>query len=114
MPDRYTPRPEHQFSFGLWTVGNRGRDPFGDVVRPALPPNDAVAMLAEAGAWGVNLHDNDLVPIDASSGAAIKSPDWMSATASSRRSCRLTRCRIRAAFLLLRRKLQSPGQPQPT
>src|SRR5437773_3623558 len=67
MSDQYTPRPEHQFSFGLWTVGNRGRDPFGDVVRPALPPNDAVAMLAEAGAWGVNLHDNDLVPIDASS-----------------------------------------------
>jgi xylose isomerase len=67
MSDQYTPRPEHKFSFGLWTVGNRGRDPFGDVVRPALPPNDAVAMLAEVGAWGVNLHDNDLVPIDASS-----------------------------------------------
>ncbi len=66
MTDAYTPRPEHKFSFGLWTVGNRGRDPFGDVVRPPLPPNDAVAMLAEVGAWGVNLHDNDLVPIDAS------------------------------------------------
>src|SRR5438067_524269 len=65
MSDQYTPRPEHKFSFGLWTVGNRGRDPFGDVVRAALPPNDAVAMLAEVGAWGVNLHDNDLVPIDA-------------------------------------------------
>src|SRR5829696_4358312 len=63
--DTYAPRPEHKFSFGLWTVSNRGRDPFGDVVRPALPPNDAVAMLAEVGAWGVNLHDNDLVPIDA-------------------------------------------------
>ena len=59
------PQPEHKFSFGLWTVGNRGRDPFGDVVRPALPPIDAVALLAEVGAWGVNLHDNDLVPIDA-------------------------------------------------
>jgi xylose isomerase len=65
MSDAYTPRPEDKFSFGLWTVGNRGRDPFGDVVREALPPNDAVAMLAEVGAWGVNLHDNDLVPIDA-------------------------------------------------
>jgi len=64
MPD-YSPRPEHKFSFGLWTVSNRGRDPFGDVVRPALPPNDAVALLGEVGAWGVNLHDNDLVPIDA-------------------------------------------------
>ncbi len=66
MPDPFTPRPEHKFSFGLWTVGNRGRDPFGDVVRPALAPADAVALLADVGAWGVNLHDNDLVPIDAS------------------------------------------------
>ncbi len=61
----YQPAPEHKFSFGLWTVGNRGRDPFGDFVRPTISPNDIVAMLAEVGAWGVNLHDNDLVPIDA-------------------------------------------------
>src|SRR5689334_5262499 len=61
----YDPKPEHKFSFGLWTIGNRGRDPFGDAVRPAIPPNDIVALLAEVGAWGVNLHDNDLVPIDA-------------------------------------------------
>jgi xylose isomerase len=46
-------------------VGNRGRDPFGDAVRPALAPADAARMLAEVGAWGVNFHDNDLVPIDA-------------------------------------------------
>src|SRR5499427_964358 len=66
MPsDKYDPRPEHKFSFGLWTVGNRGRDPFGEAVRPTIPPNDIVALLAEVGAWGVNLHDNDLVPIDA-------------------------------------------------
>jgi len=63
--DKYDPRPEHKFSFGLWTVGNRGRDPFGEAVRPSIPPNDIVALLAEVGAWGVNLHDNDLVPIDA-------------------------------------------------
>ena len=35
---KYEPRPEHKFSFGLWTVGNRGRDPFGDFVRPLLSP----------------------------------------------------------------------------
>ncbi len=64
--DKYQPRPEHKFTFGLWTVGNRGRDPFGDAVRPPLPPVDATGMLAEVGAWGVNLHDNDLIPIDAS------------------------------------------------
>jgi xylose isomerase len=61
----YQPKPEHKFSFGLWTVGNRGRDPFGDFVRPPSPPNELVALLGEVGAWGVNLHDNDLVPIDA-------------------------------------------------
>jgi xylose isomerase len=66
MPtDAYTPRPEHKFSFGLWTVANRGRDPFGEPVRDPLPPDDAAALLGETGAWGVNLHDNDLVPIDA-------------------------------------------------
>jgi xylose isomerase len=63
--DNYSPRPDHKFSFGLWTVGNRGRDPFGDAVRPTLPPVDAVRLLSEVGAWGVNFHDNDLVPIDA-------------------------------------------------
>jgi xylose isomerase len=63
--ENYDPKPEHKFSFGLWTVGNRGRDPFGDAVRPTIPPNDIVSLLAEVGAWGVNLHDNDLVPIDA-------------------------------------------------
>src|SRR6185503_220510 len=63
--DALTPTPEHKFTFGLWTVGNRGRDPFGDAVRPTLAPVDAVRMLSEVGAMGVNLHDNDLVPIDA-------------------------------------------------
>jgi xylose isomerase len=61
----YPPKPEHKFSFGLWTIGNRGRDPFGDFVRPVISPVDIVGLLAEVGAWGVNLHDNDLVPIDA-------------------------------------------------
>jgi xylose isomerase len=61
----YQPRSEHKFSFGLWTVGNRGRDPFGDFVRPPISPIEIVSMLAEVGAWGVNLHDNDLVPIEA-------------------------------------------------
>lgn len=61
----YTPKPEHKFTFGLWTVGNVGRDPFGEPVRAPLSPVDAVHLLAECGAYGVNFHDNDLVPIDA-------------------------------------------------
>jgi xylose isomerase len=63
---RYTPRPAHKFTFGLWTVGNRGRDPFGEAVRPPLDPVTSVHKLAELGAYGINLHDNDLIPIDAS------------------------------------------------
>ena len=64
--DAYTPHPGHHFTFGLWTVGNVGRDPFGDPVRPAISPNRIVEKLGELGAYGVNLHDNDLVPRDAS------------------------------------------------
>jgi xylose isomerase len=61
----YSPRPEHKFTFGLWTVGNTGRDPFGAPVRDPKSPVELVHLLAEVGAYGVNLHDNDLVPIDA-------------------------------------------------
>src|SRR3954466_2760841 len=63
----YTPKPEDKFTFGLWTVGNIGRDPFGEPVRAPISPVEIVHLLAEVGAWGVNFHDNDLVPIDATS-----------------------------------------------
>ncbi len=64
--DAYVRRPADKFSFGLWTVGNRGRDPFGSEVRPrAAAERRRGACSADVGAWGVNLHDNDLVPIDA-------------------------------------------------
>lgn len=64
--DPYAPTKEDRFSFGLWTVGNPGRDPFGGEVRPVQKPTHLVRKLAECGAWGVNLHDNDLVPFGAS------------------------------------------------
>ncbi|HEX2094602.1 MAG TPA: xylose isomerase [Longimicrobiaceae bacterium] len=64
--DSYTPRPGHRFTFGLWTVGNVGRDPFGEPVRSALSPPYIVRKLGELGAYGVNFHDEDLVPRDAS------------------------------------------------
>ena len=44
--DAYAPRPEHKFSFGLWTVGNPGRDPFGEPVRPRLTPVELVGCSA--------------------------------------------------------------------
>jgi xylose isomerase len=65
MSDLYQPKPEHKFTFGLWTVGSTGRDPFGAPVRDSKTPVELVHLLAEVGAYGVNFHDNDLVPIDA-------------------------------------------------
>ena len=65
MADNYSPNPEHKFTFGLWTVGNIGRDPFGAPVREPKTPVELVHLLADVGAYGVNFHDNDLVPIDA-------------------------------------------------
>ena len=61
----YTPKPEHKFTFGLWTVGNIGRDPFGGPTREPKTPAELVYLLGEVGAYGVNFHDNDLIPIDA-------------------------------------------------
>lgn len=61
----YEPTPEQKFTFGLWTVGNTGSDPFGSSVREKFSPAEIVRLLGEVGAYGVNYHDNDLIPIDA-------------------------------------------------
>lgn len=66
MTDPFAPTPRDRFTFGLWTVGNPGADPFGSRVRPSISPVEIVQGLAQAGAYGVNLHDNDLVPFGAS------------------------------------------------
>ncbi|SOD72966.1 xylose isomerase [Jatrophihabitans sp. GAS493] len=60
------PTKADKFSFGMWTVGWRAQDPFGDATRPALDPVESVHRLAEMGAWGITFHDNDLIPFDAS------------------------------------------------
>ncbi|NGN67921.1 xylose isomerase [Streptomyces sp. A7024] len=62
----YTPVPEDKFTFGLWTVGWQGRDPFGDATRPVLDPVESVQRLAELGAYGVSFHDDDLIPFGSS------------------------------------------------
>jgi xylose isomerase len=66
MADSFAPKKEDKFTFGLWTVGNPGRDPFGEPVRQPMAPTYIVKMLSQLGAYGVNLHDNDLVPFGAS------------------------------------------------
>jgi xylose isomerase len=66
MPaDEFTPTKSDHFTFGLWTVGNRGRDPFGSEVREAIPLPRVLQRLSDLGAYGVSLHDDDLVPVDA-------------------------------------------------
>jgi len=65
MANSYEPKPEHKFTFGLWTVGSVGRDPFGSPVRDPKSPAELAYLLGEVGAYGVNFHDNDLIPIDA-------------------------------------------------
>ncbi|MCX5400500.1 xylose isomerase [Streptomyces sp. NBC_00102] len=66
MSDRFTPTSADKFTFGLWTVGWRGNDPFGEPTRPALDPVESVEKLAELGAHGVTFHDDDLIPFGSS------------------------------------------------
>lgn len=71
MPDDFLPTSRDKFTFGLWTVGNTGRDPFGLPTRAQLDPAQIVDLLGEVGGvHGVNFHDNDLIPIDASNAEA--------------------------------------------
>src|SRR6201747_2817243 len=60
------PTREDNFTFGLWTVGWQGRDPFGDATRAAVDPVESVHRLAERGAYGVTFHDDDLIPFGSS------------------------------------------------
>ena len=62
----YIPQKSDKFTFGLWTVGNPGADPFGGPVRVPVSPPERVRKLGALGAYGVNLHDNDLIPFGAS------------------------------------------------
>ncbi|MFJ8587101.1 xylose isomerase [Streptomyces sp. NPDC093595] len=66
MPERFTPTPEDRFTFGLWTVGWQGVDPFGTATRPPLDPVESVERLAGLGAYGVTFHDDDLIPFGSS------------------------------------------------
>ena len=55
-----TPTKSDKFSFGLWTIGYNGADPFGGPTRAPLDVVHAVEKLAELGAYGLTFHDDDL------------------------------------------------------
>ena len=59
-----TPTPADKFTFGLWTIGYNGTDPFGGPTRPALDVVHVVERLAELGAHGLTFHDDDLFAFD--------------------------------------------------
>ncbi|MBX3084946.1 MAG: xylose isomerase [Anaerolineae bacterium] len=63
VDNKFQPKPEDKFTFGLWTLGNPGRDPFGPPTRTPPTPVEIVHILSEIGAYGVNLHDDDLIPL---------------------------------------------------
>ncbi|HEX5336112.1 MAG TPA: xylose isomerase [Propionicimonas sp.] len=55
-----TPVASDKFTFGLWTVGYNGTDPFGGPTRAPLDVVHVVEKLAGYGAYGLTLHDDDL------------------------------------------------------
>src|SRR3954453_13915676 len=62
--DQFAPDPKLKFTFGLWTVGNIGRDPFGEPTRAKLSVAQICELLGDVGAYVVNFHDNDAIPIE--------------------------------------------------
>jgi len=56
------PSPADKFTFGLWTIGYNGADPFGGPTRPPLDVVQGVERLAALGAYGLTFHDDDLFP----------------------------------------------------
>ena len=70
-----TPTAADKFTFGLWTIGYNGTDPFGGPTRPQLDVVDAVTHLAELGAWGLTFHDDDLFAFGSTDAARQKQID---------------------------------------
>jgi len=72
MSDPCRPQKSDKFSFGLWTVMNVGKDPFGDATRPALSGLDAIVELGKREVYSYELHAEDLVPEGASAAKRAK------------------------------------------
>ncbi|TAM66530.1 MAG: xylose isomerase [Microbacteriaceae bacterium] len=69
------PTREDKFSFGLWTIGYNGTDPFGGPTRPPLDVVEAVDKLNELGAYGLTFHDDDLFAFGSTDTARQKQID---------------------------------------
>lgn len=70
-----TPTRADKFSFGLWTIGYNGADPFGGPTRAPLDVVEAIHKLNELGAYGLTFHDDDLFAFGSTEAARQKEID---------------------------------------
>ena len=70
-----SPTRADKFSFGLWTIGYNGTDPFGGPTRPPLDVVEAVTRLSELGAYGLTFHDDDLFAFGSTNAARQRQID---------------------------------------
>jgi len=77
------PTPADKFSFGLWTIGYNGADPFGGPTRPQLDVVEAVEKLSGLGAYGLTFHDDDLFAFGSSDAERQKQIDRLKGALAS-------------------------------
>ncbi len=58
----YTPRKSDRFAFGLWTVMNTGRDPFGEPTRKPITGLEAITELGKRNVFAYEMHWEDIIP----------------------------------------------------
>ena len=78
-----TPAPSDKFTFGLWTVGYNGTDPFGGPTRHPLDVVHVVEKLAEYGAYGLTFHDDDLFAFGSTDAARRNQIDRLKAACAA-------------------------------
>ncbi|GMU20175.1 MAG: xylose isomerase [Phycisphaerae bacterium] len=58
----YKVKKSDKFAFGLWTIQNTGRDPFGDATRSPMTGLEVIAELGQRNVYAYEMHAEDLVP----------------------------------------------------
>ncbi len=62
----YEPSKRDRFAFGLWTIQNTGRDPFGDATRGPMTGLEVITELGRRNVQAYEMHAEDLVPAGSS------------------------------------------------
>jgi len=66
----YQPQKSDKFTFGLWTIQNTGRDPFGEPTRGPMTGLDVIAELGKRNVYSYEMHVEDLIPVTSSASEA--------------------------------------------